>query len=188
MMRVLPFLLTVALPALASESEHEGHGGGHGGIPWATLLFSTINLCIFGWIMARFAVPSVKTWVRERREQIVRDLEAAATARGEALRLKAEWEARMAKLDDEIAALRAEARDDIERERQRILAAANASAANVRRDAERIAAAEAQQLAAQLQAEVARKAISLAENTIRSQWTGQDQERLVSDFLKHVQP
>jgi F-type H+-transporting ATPase subunit b len=138
--------------------------------------------------MARFAVPSVRAWVRDRRDAVVRELEAAAAVRGEAQRLKSEWEQRLGKLESEIGAMRAQAQQDIERERERILAAARASADAMLRDAQRLAAAEAKQLEAQLRADVARKAVALAEERVRAQWSNDDQQRLISDFLKQVQP
>lgn len=187
MMRILSFLL-LAAPAFASGGGHgEEHGGGHAGIPWATLIFSTINILIFLYILARFAAPAVSTWVRNRRDEVMRDLEEAAKLRGEAQRLKDEWETRIAGLEGEIATLRKQAQEDIVRERERILASARANAEKMKRDAERIANAEARHLELQLRGEAVRKAISIAEDKIRSDWSAQDQDRSVADFLQQVQ-
>ncbi len=180
--------LLIAGTAFAAEEAAEHGAEHHAGPPWATLLFSLINLAIFGAILARFLVPSIRSWVAERRELIVRELEAAATLRAEAQRLKAECDSRLAKLKDEIEQMRAEARRDAERERDRILEAARATAANIQRDAQRLAAAEAKQLEAKLRAETARRAVDLAEEKIKSSWTADDQQRLISEFLTRVRP
>ena len=119
---------------------------------------------------------------------MISDLEAAATAKAEALQLKAEWEARLARLDQTIEEMRAQARQDAERERERILAAARKTAETIRRDAERAAAYEVRRTQELLRAELVRQALHAAEAQARSSWTAADQERFIADFLKQVQP
>jgi F-type H+-transporting ATPase subunit b len=169
--------------ALASE---EAHGHEAGGIPWGSLLFSAINLAIFIWVLARFVMPAVRQWVHQRRDQIVNDLADAAAAKAAAERLRAEWEARLADLERTTAELRAQAQQDAERERERILAAARAAADAIRKDAERAAAYEIRRTQQQLRAELVRQAVSLAEDATRAQWTAADQQRFIADFLKQV--
>ena len=170
--------------ALASEEAH-GHGEHHG-IPWSSLLFSAINLAIFIWVLARFAMPAVRQFVQDRRTRVVNDLAEAAAAKAGAERLRAEWETRLADLERTTAELRAQARQDAERERERILAAARAAADTIRKDAERAAAYEVRRTQQQLRAELVRQAIRLAEDATRAQWTAADQRRFVADFLKQV--
>ncbi|HYD50400.1 MAG TPA: ATP synthase F0 subunit B [Terriglobales bacterium] len=181
-------------PAHQADPAHDVHDGAvhgahddhHAAIPWSTLAFSAINLGIFLMILRRLALPPIRSWVAERRELVVRELEEATAIRGEAERMKAEWQRRLANLDDEIELMRAQAKQDIERERERILAAAHAAAAALQRDAQRLAAAEGKQLEAQLRAEAARKAVGIAEERIRREWNDADQRRLVSEFLTQV--
>ena len=187
MRRRLPAAIAVialfARAALASEeAPHEA------GIPWSTLLFSTIILLIFLWVLARYVMPAVRDWVRDRRLRVISDLEAAATAKAEALRLQAEWEARLARLDQTIEEMRAQARQDAERERERILAAAHKTAETIRRDAERAAAYEVRRTQELLRAELVRQALRSAEAQAHSQWTPADQARFIADFLKQVRP
>src|SRR5512147_580964 len=176
----MPALLA-AIPGFAADAEH-AHGGG--GIPLATLLFSTINLLLFGYVLSRYALPVVRQWVRTRRNLIVTELEEAAAARGEALRLKAEWEQRVAKLEETIRQLREQARQDAERERERILADAHRVAEAIHRDAERTIAAELRGMRAELRAKVVGEAVRLAEDEVRKKWTPADQERFVGEFVR----
>jgi hypothetical protein len=53
-------------------------------------------------------MPAVRSWVTDRRARVISDLESAATAKAEALRLKAEWEARLARLDQTVEEMRAQ--------------------------------------------------------------------------------
>jgi F-type H+-transporting ATPase subunit b len=178
--------LALAIPAqiaLASEAAH-GH---ETGVPWSSLLFSTINLGIFLWVLARFVMPAVRGWVHDRRAQVVKDLEEAAAAKAEAMRLKAEWVARLADLERTTAELRAQAQHDAELERERILAAARAAADTIRKDAERAAAYELRRTQQLLRAELVQQAVHLAEEATRAQWTAADQQRFIADFLKQVE-
>ncbi len=169
--------------ALASE-EAQGHAA-HG-VPWGTLLFSAINLSIFVWLLARFVMPAVRSWVSERRDHVINDLREAAAAKDEAARLKAEWEARLATLERTTAELRAQAQRDAAQERERILAAARAAADAIRKDAERAAAYELRRMQQQLRAELVRQAVRLAEESTRAHWTTADQQRFIADFLEQV--
>ncbi len=178
------FLPLAACIAVAGE---EAHGPGHdGGIPFGSLLFSTVNLCIFLWVLARFALPTVRTLVKDRRAGVVKELEDAAAAKAEAERLRTEWEARLADLQGTTAEMRAQAQRDAERERERSLAAARAAAETIRRDAERAAAYELRRTQEQLRTELVRQAVRLAEESTRAQWSAADQQRFVADFLKQV--
>lgn len=186
-MRRMSTWILLAIPAAAASAFAAEGGHGHGGgVPVLTILFSTVNLVIFGFILSRFAVPPIRQWVRDRRNQVVTDLEEAAKARGEAMRLKAEWEERVAQLTGTIATMRDQARQDIERERERILAEAHRAAEAIRRDAERTIAAELRTMQGDLRAQVVREAVRLAEDEVRRKWTDADQQRFIADFVAQV--
>jgi F-type H+-transporting ATPase subunit b len=176
---------TLSHIALASEEAHHNGGGAHGG-GFGDLLFPTINFAIFVWMIWTYALPAMRGWVRERHDRVVRELAEAAAAKAEAERLRQEWQDRIARLDETIAQMREQARQDAQRERDRILAAALKAAEGIRRDAERAAAYEVRRAQQQLRAELVQQALALAEDTTRKQWSEQDQERAVTEFLKQV--
>ena len=177
---------TVLLPAIVSASESAHHEHGPGGIPWGTLLFSSINAGIFVFLLARFAWPPIRSWIAERRTTIVQTLAQAERAKREAEQLQQEWERRFAGLQTEIDTMRQQARADVARERGQILAAAQRTAESIRRDAER--AAEQEQRAAQqlLREEIARRALALATEQARRQLTRTDHDQFINDFLQQV--
>lgn len=177
---------TVLLPAIVSASENAHHEHGHGDIPWATLLFSTINAGLFVFLLARFAWPPIRSWIAARRTTIVQTLEQAERAKREAEQLQQEWERRLAGLQAEIDAMRQQARADIAREREQMLAAAQRTAESIRRDAERAAEQEQRAAQAQLREEIARRALALATERARRQLTPADHDRFISDFLRQV--
>ncbi len=177
----------LALAGTALAAVEEGAQGHEAHSPVAMLVFSTINLLIFLWLLSRFALPGVRYRVRGRRERVVQALEQAAAAKKEAERLRAEWEQRLAEFDATVAEMRAQARRDSERDRDRILDAARKTAEAIRRDAELAAAYELRRTQEQLRAELVRQALHLAEAAARTQLTAADQERFVAEFLKQVQ-
>lgn len=168
--------------ALAEEG---GHAHEHASPVWP-LVYAAINLAIFVWVLARFAWPSVRTLVRERRDNVVRAIDAATAAKAEALKLKTEWETRLAQFNQSVEDMRQQARRDAERERDRILAAARKTADAIRRDAELAAAYEFRRTQEMLRTELVRQAVQLAEEAARSRLTADDQQRFVAEFLKQV--
>lgn len=172
--------------ATAALGVEDAHGHGHGGIPWAKLLFSSVNLGIFVAILARFVFPQVRCWVRDRRERVVKELEEAAAAKTEAERLRAEWEKRLEQFEREAEEMREQMKRDAQRERERIVAEAERTADGIRRDAERAAAYELRRAEEQLRARLVDQAIGLAEQEARERWTAADQDRFVADFVQQV--
>lgn len=183
----LPLLLSLATAAYAAE---EGHGGAHhvAANPFWALFYGAINLLIFLWVLARFALPAVRDFVRNRHRQVVEALEAAAAAKAAALKLQAEWESRLAQFERSVAEMRAQARQDAERDRERILAAAHKTAAAIRKDAELAAAYEGRRTQEQVRAGLVREALRLAEDAARTRLTEEDQQRFVTEFVKQVAP
>lgn len=174
----------LAAPVWAASG---GHGAEHG-IPWATLLFSTINICIFLFLMSRTLVPFLRRTAQERHDRIVAELGEAAAVRAEAQQIKEEWERRLAALGGTLEKMRADAEADAKRERDRILAGAEVAATRIRRDAQQAADAELRLLRVQLRDELTQQAIRLAEDTVRREWNAADQQRFVGEFLQQVQP
>lgn len=174
------------LPAALHASEETHHA--HEGIPWATLLFATVNFLLFCWILARYLLPVARDYARNRHARIVEDLEAAAKARADAEQLKAQWEARLAALDEEIKDIRAQAVADGTREREQILVAAQRTAEAIQNDARRAAAQEVRRAETELRLTVAREATALASQLLRERLDPKDQERFIAEFLIEVKP
>jgi F-type H+-transporting ATPase subunit b len=181
-------VLAVILFAGSALAEEAGHGHAHEtASPLWPLLFSTINLAIFLWVLARYVLPPVRQWVHHRRSRVVRALEEAAAAKAEALRLREEWERRLAQFSRSVEEMQVQARGDAERERARILEAAHKTAEAIRRGAELAAAYEVRRTQEQLRADLVRQAVRLAEQAARTQLTADDQQRFVAEFLKQVE-
>jgi F-type H+-transporting ATPase subunit b len=182
---VLMAVLSFASSALAEEAAH-GHAHETASPLWP-LLFSVINLAIFLWVLARYVLPPVREWVHHRRSHVVQALEEAAAAKAEALRLRQEWEQRLAQFSRAVEEMQAQARQDAERERALILEAAHKTAEAIRRDAELAAAYEVRRTQELVRADLVRQAVRLAEEAARTQLTADDHQRFVAEFLKQVE-
>lgn len=176
-------VLLLPLAALAQEIE-ETHP--HPGIPWVKLAFTAFNFAIFAAVMVRFAGPAIRAWLSERRLTVQNALEQADRVRREADALRAEWQQRMDKLAGELESMLAQARQDIEAERDQILAAARRAAEAIQRDAQRTAENELRQARERLQAEVAAQALAIAERLAPQRLTSTDQARFVDEFVSQV--
>jgi F-type H+-transporting ATPase subunit b len=183
-------LVVITAFAFASRAmaEEAAHGHSHeAASPLWPLLFSAINLAIFLWVLARYVLPPVREWVHHRRSRVVQALEEAAAAKAEALRLREEWEQRLAQFNRAVEEMQAQARQDAERERARVLEAAHKTAAAIRRDAELAAAYELRHAQELVRADLVRQAVRLAEEAARTQLTADDHQRFVAEFLKQVE-
>ena len=180
-------LLLEAGSAVASEEAHGGHAEAHG-IPWLILFFTAVNFSLFLLLFYRAVLPALRTWVITRHDRIIDELEKAKAARTAAENLKAEWEQRMARLDKELAEIRNQALADAQRERERILQAAQEAASAIAADAEKAAIQEVRRAEAELRQHVAGEAVAIARELIRKGLTDADQARFVDEFLREVRP
>ncbi|MFP4306018.1 MAG: hypothetical protein ACLFRG_02595 [Desulfococcaceae bacterium] len=98
----------------------------------------------------------------------------------------AEYERKLAALDDEAGKIIAEYERQGQEARKRILAEAEQSAEKLQQQAQRNIAFEYKKAKARLQEEVLEEALGKAEALIRSSMTGDDQDRLVDEYLEKV--
>jgi F-type H+-transporting ATPase subunit b len=184
--RILLALLAVLAPVAAMAEKVEEHATHHG-IPWAKLVFSSINFAIFIYLLRFLFWGAAKAWVAERRQLVADALAKAERARQEAEALRQEMERRMEHLAAELEQMLAQARADIAVERDQILAAAKLAAEAIHRDAKRTAENEIRVARETLRAEVAHQALALAERLAPQRLTADDQARFVSEFVQQVE-
>jgi F-type H+-transporting ATPase subunit b len=185
-LRLAIAVLLVPLAALAEEVP-EGHGHP---APWLKLLFMAINLAIFIRIapaVARLLLGvDLWEWAAARREKVATALAEADRAKREAEAMRAEWQRRLDRLGGELEAMLAQARDDIAKERDQILAAARKSAEAIHREAQRTAESELRSAQEVLRAEVAKQALAIAERLAGQHLTAADHQRFVAEFVAQV--
>ena len=186
------FLLAVLFPLLLATAvwaAGEGAGDEHHGVTGDQLLgllFFTINFALFVLVLRKFALPFVKEALRKRKETIVQALNEAKLAQAEAEQVRREYEEKLAGLEAEQQALRSQALESAQREKERILEEAGRMAERARLEAQQIAEREVEQARRTLREDVAEQAVAIATELIRAQLRPDDQRRLVNELVEKV--
>ena len=118
-----------------------------------------------------------------RAASIVKELEQAKRDKQEAQERLHELEARLAQLDQEVSAIRAEAERESAREAERIRQAAAADSEKIRQTAQREIEGAMKAARTELRAFVADQSVKLAEGIIRSEIRPEDNARMVNRFI-----
>jgi F-type H+-transporting ATPase subunit b len=91
-------------------------------LDWTTFILEIINFLVLVWILRRFLYRPVMNVVAQRRAAISQSLQEAQTTQDQATALKAQYENRLADWQREREAARLQLHDEIETERQRLMA------------------------------------------------------------------
>jgi F0F1-type ATP synthase membrane subunit b/b' len=150
-------------------------------------VFMLFNFALLLGILAWKGRPIAHQVAQERHDLIKTALDEAARLRKQAADKLAEYETRLKDADAEIKKLVDGMRADAESDKIRILAAAEASAQLMKRDAEQRIAAEIELARAQLTREVTAAAAAATEQLLRDKMTAGDQQNLVGAFIADVQ-
>jgi F-type H+-transporting ATPase subunit b len=149
-------------------------------------VFMLINFGIFVALLGWKGAPAANKLAQERHDEIKNALDEAAKLRDQAKHKLDEYETRIKGVDTEIKALVEGIRKDAESDKARILEAAAAQAAQMKRDAELRIAAEIEQARTQLTAEVTAATVAATEKIVRDKATPDDQRKLVSTFISDL--
>ncbi|MCI0490140.1 MAG: ATP synthase F0 subunit B [Blastocatellia bacterium] len=173
---IQPVLLLAADPA-GSEGFLKNQG-----------LWRVINLLVFVIILIyilrnRIGIGHL---FDKRAASIVKELERARVEKQEAERKLAEVDARLGRLDQEVAEMRAEAEREALRERERIGQVAAADAEKIRQAAEREIEGAMKAARTELRAFVAEHSVDMAEAIIRREIRPEDNSRLLSKYIDEL--
>ena len=172
-------LTALALPA---------HASGGAGPSVDELLWQAANLALLLGVLYAVARKPISAYFAERREQIRTDIQAADKLLSDSRKEFAEWQGKLSELEQEIAAIREETRSRAEDERDQIIAAAHDRAERIKEDAVTAIDQELRNARAELQKEAANIAVDLASTMLDEQVDDRDRERLLDEFITHVEP
>lgn len=177
------FLLVSATLCFAGEEASHGVSPAQlRDFGWRVLSFSVLVAIL--WWGAKKA--DIKGLLAARREGVAKALRQAAEAREEAELKLAEYNEKLEKATREIDEIYEAIKQEGEAERNRIIAEAKETADRIREQASMAALQEVQTARARLQAETARLAVQLAEETLKRNVTKVDQDRFVDEYLSKV--
>lgn len=178
---ILTGLASVALASSGGEGHHVDSGVLLKDFLWRCLSFGvTLGLLIY------FVRKPIRQGLAGRREGIEKALREAEAAKAEAEAKFAEYDRKLSKAAAEIEEIQVALHREGEMERDRTLANAREMAEKIKREAEKSAANEVAKARAELRQEAARMAIAMAEDLLKKNFTSDDQNRLVSEYLQKV--
>ena len=151
-------------------------------------LWRVINIVVFALILVyilRNKIGIGKVF-DDRAASIVKELEQAKRDKEEALRQLAELEARLGRLDLELAEIRMEAEQEAAREAERIHQAAAADAEKIRQSAQREIEGAMKSARSELRAFVADQAVQMAEAIIRKEIRPDDASRMLTRYTEEL--
>jgi len=153
--------------------------------PWS-LLFKFINFAVMLGILVKFAAKPFKDFLRNRQAAIKEKVDEADRMLKEAGSLKGTYQEKLAQLDREIETFRTWAREEAEKEKAKILAEAHAMAGRIREQAQLAYDQELEDAMATVRAEIARRTMGAAEQTIRQIFKEEDHNKMVDEFIEKL--
>jgi F-type H+-transporting ATPase subunit b len=148
-------------------------------------LWRVINLLVF--VIFLFYILRSKVRIGQvfnnRAASIVKELEQAKRDKQESQQRLAELEARLARLDQEVADIRSEAERESADEAERIHQTAAADAEKIKQTAQREIEGAMKAAKGELRAFVADQSVALAEGMIRREIRTEDNTRMVNKFI-----
>jgi F-type H+-transporting ATPase subunit b len=178
---LITLLMLVALPALAQEGEASPVDTPIG---W---IFRWLNFAIVFGAIAYLAWKKGGPYFRAQAEEISRKIAEGARAREAAERQRQEVHAKRANIENEIAAMRAEAKRDTEAETMRLRTLAREEAEKIERAAQAEIAAAERTARMELKALAARMAVERAEVLLRKELTPKSEAALFQTFVQELE-
>ena len=175
------------LAALLCAASASAAGGEHASGGLRDLLWPAANLALLIAVLVYFARAPIRAFFASRQGRIREDLDSAARALSDAEARHAEWQRRLVELDEDLARIRAQARERAEAEREHILVDARAAAERIRADARVAVDQELERAREDLRHEAARLAIEVAAEALRAQVNDADRSRLVDEFIRGIE-
>lgn len=183
-MTALLTAMLVLAPALVVAAGGDGHADS--GAVLKDFLYRCFNFALMVGLLAYFITRPIRKGLKGRRDEIEKTLAEAEAAKVAAEAKHREYSEKLARATEEIAGIAASIRREGELERDKILAAATELAAKIELEADNKAAGVVARARVELREEAARLAVELAEDMLRKQVSGEDQKRLVNEYLQKM--
>lgn len=190
--RTLPVLLWLGVmavaPAFAQEGTHESAAektkSGLSPTMESILLWANFAILVggLGYLFKKYGSP----FLAARSQKISQDIVEAARVRKEAEARAAEVDRRLANLEADLAAIRAESRMEIESLQRQVAERSAADLARMRTHAEQEIAAAGKLARLQLKRYSAELAVTLAGQKMQARMTPDTQDALVRGFVKDL--
>ncbi len=177
--QVVALVVTMLVPAVAFAA-------GDGGLV-KTAIFHLINLVLLLGVAIYFVRAPLNRFLKDRKEQITADLEAAKKLHEEARAMLDKYGEQLSGLEAEKEQVLREYRELGESERDRIIEAAQNQADKITADAQRTVDNELTRAKVALEAEVMELATQMAEDMIKERMNANSQTKLIDGYLGELE-
>ncbi|MCM1084435.1 MAG: F0F1 ATP synthase subunit B [Clostridium sp.] len=137
-------------------------------------------------LLSYILIDPVRKVLEDRREKIKNDVESAASDRAEAAKLKAEYDAKIKKADDEAGEILSAARKKAVKNEENIIADANAEAARIISRANQEAELEKSKVKDEVKQEIISVATAMAGKFVAGSMDDSKQAALIDETLKEM--
>ncbi len=153
-------------------------------LQWQWIVSQAMAFLILYWLLRKFAFAPIQNILREREERVRKAIEDAEAQRTEMERLKAEYEQRLAHIEEEARARLQEAMQQAYQARDALLAEARESAERLLQRTQEQIALEREKLMIELRDFVVDLAVQIAEKILERQLDRTAQHKLIGDILE----
>ena len=177
-------IISRANVALLAESD-----GRVFGLDWQLvfdILIQGLAVFLLFIFLSYILIDPVRKVLEERREKIKNDVESAASDRAEAAKLKAEYDAKIKKADDEAGEILSAARRKAVKNEENIIADANAEAARIISRANQEAELEKSKVKDEVKQEIINVATVMAGKFVAGSMDDSKQAALIDETLKEM--
>ena len=186
-----PVLVCAEAHANAEGHHEEGHAGAHAeGLPmepkWDLALFSVITFGVFLAALRFGAWGPLQAGLNERERGVKQNIADAEAARLKSEALLKDHEVKLAKVQEEVRDILAEARRDAEHTKQEIIAVAQKEADATKHRAIAEIERSRDQAISELFDYVSNNVVDATEKVIGRHLTGEDHDRLVKEALAEL--
>ncbi len=175
---ILPIIPAVALASSGGQGGHEGGGSG--------MLWKVVNFAILAAGIVIVWFKFIKKLLDNRSDEIKKALDSAKEAKEAADRKAAEYRDKLALLEKSVADVHKELALEGEAEKKRMVAEAEKAAEKLIAQARLTAEQEVKKAKIEIKNEVAELATRMAEEILKKELTGADQERLVKTYMEKM--
>jgi F-type H+-transporting ATPase subunit b len=178
------FEIFLGVQAWAAEAAE--HGVEHHAPSINDIWFPLGNFLIYLFIIVKYALPLVRDFLKNRREEVVATIAQASAKKQAAEALVNEYKAKVAGLDREIQAMQNSLRQDGEREKAKLVSEAQTLAAKIKVDAQFLADQEVKMARQRVRQDMADQAEATARELVQRHLSTADQSRLAEEFIQSI--
>lgn len=154
-------------------------------VPW-TFIAQICNLFIQIFLIKKFLYKPIKEVIAKRHALATEELDKARISNEEAEKLKAEYEADIAKARDEANEIISSANRTAIRKSDEIIANANREAMAIRNKAENDIELERKAAVNEIKDEIGSMAVDIASKVIEREVSEKDHKKLIDEFIENV--